>query len=264
MSLNKWFIYILVPIISLLAYSCKNEDNSKEIGTLEEAAIKIKNENHNSFIDLRKHVEEMGQRPVDVEKLQNLESILYLINNPQFPQHKYLQDSLLSRFYDDPPFKYHIEDQLTLLNYYSNKVDSTEISDIPSISEANWKLTLALMEDRIIKYYQPKFGASDFVFSGCCGVNAATNYDNTQVGKPTSIVLQNESPDVEMKFSKVRVMVANQEIEAEVTEMNEIVLVNFTPNKKGDYRVQFMSSVDSYDTTITQNMDISLTDLANR
>ncbi|MCR9248960.1 MAG: hypothetical protein NXI20_00995 [bacterium] len=262
MSLNKWFLYLSISIF--LASSCNENTEQEEVSTLAEATKTIKNFNLSRYDDIKTHVANMGNRPLDMVEFQKLESLLRLVNNWKFSQNQALQDTLLNSFEEDPRFQQKVKDQILKLTHYSTKIDSTNISEMGSVPEANCKLTIALLEDRIINYYYPKFGVSDNIFSQCCGVNAATNYDNTQVGKPTSIILQNESHDVEMKFSKVRVMVADEEIEAEITEMNKIVLVNFTPNKKGDYRVQFMSSVESYDTTITQNMDISLTDIADK
>ncbi len=252
--------YYLAAISLLGILSCQEPDHSKEIENVQIATSTLRFQCQRMFSEMENSVVEKGSRASDVAVLETAKEILGKVANAESDDTQQLINELQEYLKNEAELLDEISPHLDRLNYFANRIKAINEEMPVSLAAANWELSNVFIQDDLLQHYAEKLGAQDLTFSS--GINAATNFNDASIGKPTSVVLQGTFPG--SKISNIHVMVDQEEVEAEVTEMNDIVLVNFTPTKKGKYSVKFDSHLSTYDTTGVSTSAISINELSGK
>ena len=220
--------------------------------TLDMANGQLSSDN-DKFVDrLETLILNNGSKPTDVEVLGTLKDILFsqLEDVPEMRNSFSESIEAANLGLDVEP----MDAALSGMEYYSEVNNQKE----SQLNYLMWKMNKLLVQRELIQQVSLQIGTHDLSFSVCCGVNVTSNMNKQNVGKEVSIVLTNPTSGVEMTYRDVKVMNENVIVDSEITLIDDVAIVRFTPTEKGDYKIKFESVAATRQTTNVEQQEVTL------
>lgn len=239
----------------VLLLSCTDTPDPNELATMEEAVAIVAEWNQIKLARLQQKVDELGKRPTETQRLSDLQEWLTMMQGEWSAEQLHDETkALLTR--------QRLDVNGTIAQCISR------IEHFQRMKPTNTRHHLYLQFNKeyliyeVISLMETLYGTSDITFATCCDIQAATNFNPESSGLSTSVVLSNRSAAFDVEIGEVQVLHNDRPVAAEVTQMNDILLVNFTPSAQGDYKIKYLTRASVMDTTIVERVELSLNQLA--